>query len=126
MAAAVGTVTTLTEEIFDGVKTIYWAWKGGTTEVAIASATTTAYYTGKLIYAVIDPGANVKVDYNVTVLDKNDNDVLARAGLALGASTTVNLLTGDLGAVAHSQLELVVQDAGSAATEVGEIWLWIR
>jgi len=106
MGAAVGTVTTLTEEVFGGVRSIYWAWTGGTTETALGSCTTTNYYTGKVLYFIADPGANVKADYSITILDKNDNDVLARAGLNHGATTIVTICTGSLGAVANSQLEL--------------------
>ena len=126
MGAAVGTVTTLTEEYFGGVKSVYWAWTGGTAETALGSCTTTNYYNGKVLYFIADPGANVKADYDITILDKNDNDVLARAGLNHGATTVVTICTGSLGAVANSQLELVVQNAGSAGTEVGEVWLYIR
>ena len=126
MGDAVGTVTTLTEESFGSVKSIYWAWRGGTTETAIASATSENYYNGKVLFFISDPGANCKAGFDVTVLDKNDNDVLARSGLDLGATTVVTICEGSLGAVVNSQLELVVADAGSAGTEVGEVWLYIR
>jgi len=126
MAAAVGTVTTLTEESFGSVKSVYWAWTGGTAETALGSCTTALFYNGKILYFVSNPGANVKADYSISVLDKSDNDVLARAGLNHGATTTVTICESSLGAVANSQLELVVQNAGSAGTEVGEVWLYIR
>lgn len=125
MGAAIGTVTTLTEEYFGSVKSIYWAWTGGTTETAIGSGTTTQYYNGKVLYFISDPGT-LKAGYDITILDKTDNDVLARAGLNHGATTVVTICEGSLGAVANSQLELVVQNAGSAGTETGEIWLYIR
>lgn len=126
MAAAVGTVTTLTEEDFGSTKCIYWDWTGGTAETALGSCTTENCYNGKILYFIANPGANVKAGYDITILDKNDNDVLARAGLDLGPTTTVTICTGSLGAVANSQLELFVQNAGSAGTETGEVWLYIR
>lgn len=126
MAAAIGTVSTLTEEYFNSVKSIYWSWNGGTAETALGSCTTTNYYTGKILYFISNPGVNVKAGHDIEIRDKNDNDILARAGLDLGATTSVTICSGSLGACVNTQLELFVLEAGSAGTEVGEVWLFIR
>ena len=127
MAQGATGIVTIVEENFDNTKLISWAWSGGTAETALASATTTAYYTGKLLFCVTVPGNGAPADnYNVTILDKNDVDVLADGGLARSTNTTESILDASLGAVAHSQLELVVKDSGSAGTETGTVYLWIR
>jgi len=125
--AAVGTVT-IVEEDFDGVKLISWTWTGGTAETALASATTTSYYTGKLIFCVTVPGTSDAPadDYDVVVVDKNDVDVLADNGLDRATATTESILDASLGAVANSQLELQITNSGSAGTENGVVYLWIR
>ena len=125
--AAVGTVT-IVEEIFDSVKLISWSWIGGSAETALASATTTSFYTGRLIFCVTNPGtSDAPADnYSVTILDKNDVDVLADGGLNRATGTTESILEASLGAVANSQLELVVQNSGSSGTANGVIYLFIR
>ncbi len=125
--AAVGTVT-IVEEVFDSVKLISWSWIGGTAETALAAATTTSFYTGRLIFAVTVPGtSDAPADsYDVTILDKNSVDVLADGGLNRATATTESILEANLGAVANSQLELVVQNSGSSGTANGVIYLFIR
>ena len=125
--AAIGTVT-IVEEIFDSVKLISWSWIGGTAETALASATTTSFYTGRLIFAVTIPGtSDAPADnYSVTILDKNDVDVLADGGLNRATATTESILEANLGAAANTQLELVVQNSGSSGTANGVIYLFIR
>jgi len=126
MGAATGTCSSIVEETFGSTKLIAWTWIGGTAETALGSCTTTSFYTGKVIYFASDPGANVKAGHDVIIKDKNDIDILSHNAYGLGATTTASLCTGSLGAVANSQLELFVVDAGSAATETGIVYLWIR
>ncbi|KKL78049.1 hypothetical protein LCGC14_2028730 [marine sediment metagenome] len=125
--AAVGTVT-IVEEVFDSVKLISWSWIGGSAETALAAATTTSFYTGRLIFCVTNPGtSDAPADnYSVTILDKNDVDVLADGGLNRATGTTESILEANLGAVANSQLELVVQNSGSSGTANGLVYLFIR
>ena len=127
MADAVGSVT-IVEEYFDNVKLISWTWIGGSAETALASATTTIYYTGKLIFCVTVPGtSDAPADnYDVLIVDKNDVDVLADNGLNRAEATTESILDASLGAVANSQLELQVTNSGSSGAANGVVYLWIR
>ena len=127
MAAAVGTAT-IVEEDFSGVKYVAWSWTGGSGETTITGGTTASFYTGKLIFCVTNPGTSDAPadDYNVTILDKNDVDVLADGGLARATGTTESILDASLGACANTQLELVVADSGSSGAATGVVYLWIR
>ncbi len=126
--AAVGTVTTLIEEIFGSVKFISWSWVGGTTETTLNAGTTTNFYNGKLIFAVTNPGTSdaPAANYDVQILDKNDIDLLANNGMNRGPTTTETILEANLGAVANSQLELSVQNSGSSGAANGVVYLFIR
>ncbi len=125
--AAVGSVT-ITEEDFGSTKLIKWSWIGGTAETTIAAATTSIFYSGKVMFCVTIPGtSDAPADnYDVTVIDKNDVDVLADGGLNRATATTESILTGSLGAVANSQLELSVVASGSSGISNGVVYLWIR
>ena len=125
--AAVGTVT-ITEEDFGSTKLIKWAWIGGTAETTLAAATTTIFYSGKVMFCVSVPGtSDAPADnYDVTVIDKNDVDVLADGGLNRAAGTTESILTGSLGACANTQLELSVAASGSSGAANGVVYLWVR
>ena len=127
MADAVGSVT-IVEETVGGTKFISWSWIGGSAESAIASATTTSFYTGKLLFCVTNPGVTDAPadDYDVVIVDKNDVDVLADNGLDRATGTTESILTASLGAVANSQLELQVTNSGSSGLANGVVYLWIR
>ena len=125
--AATGIVT-IAEENVGGTRFISWAWTGGTAETTIASATTTNFYTGKLLFCVTVPGSSDAPadDYDVLIIDKNDVDVLADNGLDRATGTTESILTASLGAVANSQLELQVTNSGSSGLANGIVYLWIR
>ena len=125
--AATGTVT-IVEENVSGTKYISWSWIGGTAETTIASATTTSFYSGKLLFCVTNPGtSDAPADnYDVLIVDKNDVDVLADNGLNRATGTTESILTASLGAVANSQLELQVTNSGSSGAANGIVSLWIR
>ncbi len=126
--AAIGTVT-IVEETFGSVKQIAFTWIGGTAEAALTGGTTTKYYNGKLEYCVTVPAGSTEApadDYDVTILDKNDVDLLADNGLDRATATTESIVTANLGAVANSQLELVVLNSGSSGTASGVVYLWVR
>jgi len=125
MAAAAGTCTII-EETFGSVKQVYWRWYGGTAETSLGACTTTVFYNGKLIYCVIDPGSAPSANYDVEVYDKNDVDLLSSGGFNRSASSTQSITTDSLGAVSNSQLELHITNSGSAGTEDGYVYLWIR
>lgn len=118
---------TITEEIFDTVKFIKWTWTSGDgTTATMVAGTTTAFYSGRLLFFVTIPSASVAPtdNYDVTVLDKNDVDVLSHAGFDRDTASTETVVAASLGAVANSQLELNIAGAGSA--HAGIVYLWIR
>ncbi|GAG26173.1 unnamed protein product [marine sediment metagenome] len=126
--AATGTVT-IVEETFGSMNLIAFTWIGGTAETTLTGGTTTNFYNGKLEYCVTVPAGSTEApadDYDVTVLDKNDVDLLADNGLDRATGTTESILTASLGAVANSQLELSVVNSGSSGTASGVVYIWIR
>lgn len=117
----------IAEEIVNTVKLIKWEWTSGTGETVVADCTTTNFYSGELLFFVTVPGAQGAApadNYDVTILDKNDVDCLAEAGMNRKTASTQSILAGSMGVVAGSQLELNIADAGSSNT--GVVYLWIR
>jgi hypothetical protein len=127
MPAAVGTAT-IVEETFGSVKLIGWSWIGGTAETTLTGVTTTAFYSGQCRFFVTVPGTSDAPadDYDVKILDKNDVDILANAGVDRDATSVETVLAGSLGCVANSQLELVVTGSGSSGVANGVVYLWLR
>ena len=125
MPPATGTCTII-EETYDSVKLINWHWFGGTAELSVGACTTTAFYSGKLLYCVTVVGSSAAANYNVAVWDKNDVDLLSSSGLARSSSSSQSITVDSLGATANSQLELQVTASGSAGTEDAYLYLWIR
>lgn len=124
--AAAGSAA-ITEEIYGSVKQVVWAWTSGTGETVVADCTTANFYSGKLMYCVTVPGTSGDAptdNYDVTILDKNNIDVLDHSGFNRDATSTETIPWGSLGTVANSQLELNIAAAGSANT--GVVYLWIR
>jgi len=117
----------ITEENYGSVKLVKWEWTSGTGETVVADCTTTNFYSGKVLFFVTVPGAGGAApsdNYDVTIIDKNDVDVLADAGVNRDTASTESILSGSLGTVANSQLELNIAGAGSSNT--GTAYLWIR
>ena len=117
----------ITEEIFNTVKKIVWSWTSGTGETVVADCTTTTFYTGDVLFFVTVPGAGGAApsdNYDVTILDKDDVDILADAGMNRDTASTESVLAASLGTVCNSQLELNIAGAGSANT--GVVYLYIR
>jgi len=117
----------ITEDYFSSVKLVKWEWTSGTGETVVADCTTTEYYTGDVLFFVTVPGASVAApsdNYDVTILDKNDVDILADAGMNRDTASTESILAASLGTVANSQLELNIAGAGSSNT--GVVYLWLR
>ena len=118
---------------------ITYTEEGGTVKLAVADwlsdasgdvtgNASTKYYSGKIIYAAFEPdggGTQPSDNYDVTVLDKNSNDLLNGLGVNRSNAATVYVDEVDgLGAVANSQLTVVVDNAGNA--KGGIVYLWIR
>ena len=117
----------ITEENFSSVNLIRWAWTSGTGETVVADCTTTSFYTGDILSLITVPGtggAAPSDNYDVTIIDKNDCDVLLDQGLNRATGTTEGVAGYVMGAVANSQLELNIANAGSSNT--GVVYLWLR
>ena len=117
----------ITEEIYGSVKFVSWEWTSGTGETVLADCTTTNFYNGQILFFVTVPGASVAApsdNYDVTILDKNDVDILADAGMNRDTTSTESILAASLGTVANSHLELNFAGAGSSNT--GVVYLWLR
>jgi len=124
--AAAGSASII-EEIFGSPQLIKWEWTSGTGGTVLADCTTTNFYSGKLLFCVTVPGAAGAAptdNYDVTILDRNDVDLLADNGLNRAEGTTESILDASLGVTKDSQLELNVENAGSSNT--GVVYLWIR
>ena len=123
--AATGTAT-YTEEISGSVKLVTCDWTSAASGGSVTENASTKYYTGKVIYAAFEPGATTPSDnYDVTVLDKNSNDILNGLGVDRSNAATVYVDEYDgLGAVANSQITVTVANAGNSKT--GSVYLWIR
>jgi hypothetical protein len=124
--AAAGSAA-ITEEVFGSVKEIIFSWTSGTGGTVLADCTTTSFYSGELLFVVTVPGTAGEAptdNYDVTLLEKSDVDLLADNGLNRATATTESIVKTSLGTVANSQLELNVQNAGSSNT--GVVYVWIR
>jgi len=117
----------ITEEIYSTVKSIKWEFTSGTGGTVLADCTTESFYSGQVLFLVTVPGtgdAAPSDNYDLTILDKNDVDILSDAGMNRDAASTESVLAASLGCVANSQLELNIANAGSSNT--GICYLWIR
>lgn len=124
---AAGTVT-ITEETHGSLKKITFAWLSGTgAESGTASGETTGAYNGVIERLVTVPGAGADAptdNYDLTVLDEDDVDVLVGAGANRSTSATQQVLGSSLGVVANDKLTLNVTNAGDANT--GTVYVYLR
>ena len=117
----------ITEETYGSVKLIKYEWTAGTGGTVLADCTSESFYCGQLLSVVTVPGTAGDAptdDYDVTLLDKYDVDLMADAGADRATGTTETILSGSLGAVVNSQIELNVANAGSAGT--GVVYVTVR
>ena len=117
----------ITEETYGSVKSVKWVWVAGTGGTVLQACTTTAFYSGQVLFFVTVPsgGATAPTDnYDCTIIDKNGVDILADAGMNRDTASTESILAASLGTCANSQLELNVSAAGSAGK--GTVYLWLR
>lgn len=117
----------ITEEIYNTVKLVKWEWTSGTGETVVADCTTENFYSGEILFLVSVPGSGGEApsdNYDLTILDKNDIDILSNAGMNRDTASTESVLAASMGCVANSQLELNIANAGSSNT--GICYLWIR
>ena len=116
----------ITEEIYDSVKLVKWAWTSGTGQTVLVDCTSENFYTGKLLFMTTIPGAGGDAptdNYDITILDKNSIDLLSDNGLNRATATTESILETSLGAVANSKLALNIAAAGSSNTGVCLVWI---
>jgi hypothetical protein len=109
-------IVTKTEITHRHVKKIVFDWTSSAG--GAADATTTEYYTGRIIYAVQIPaggGTQPTDQYDVIVKDSDNIDVLKGLGANLSnAASTYKADSDGLGAVVESQLTLAVTGGGDS------------
>jgi hypothetical protein len=118
---------TLVETTHGSVKKIRASWVAGTAaEAGTAEATTAGVYDGKLISLITVPDAVLAPDdnYDLTVTDSDDDDVLGAAGMNRDTANTEVVAEASLGAVAGSELTFSIAAAG--ASEAGVVVLYVR
>lgn len=112
------------------VKMIEFSW--ASSSGGIAYDTTTAYYTGKIVGVMTNPGANAPTDdYDVELIDVdvNDEDVLGGNGLNRDTANTEFVTEANSGAVVNSRIALKVTNAGDSKGYLNgnnKIIIWIR
>ncbi len=117
---------TVTEEAHGrGFRKVTFDWTSHTDGV-VTKVATTGTYTGKVEVLVTDPdgGSAPTDDYDVTVTDDEDYDILAGAGANRDTANTETVLSASLGAVFESVIGPVVINSGSSTQ--GKIVLLIR
>ena len=119
---------TYTEETVGDVTLVVADWTSDASGDVTGNATTYAKFSGKVIYAAFEPdggGTQPSDNYDVSVLDKNSNDVLNGLGANRSNAATVYVDEYDgLGACANTTLTVTVDNAGNA--KGGKVYLWIR
>ena len=118
-------LVTITEEKFSTIKKIKFAWTSAAD--GTASGQTTNVYTGEIIRLVTVPGTGGDVptdNYDITVNDEDNTDVLMGAGANRDNVNTEQVLASSLGCVANDKLTLNVSNAGD--TKKGTVYLYIR
>jgi hypothetical protein len=117
---------TIIERTCGSVKKIQWSWTSAGDGTLTGAVTTTTYaYDGKLLALATDPDGGSPPDdnYNVTILDGDNFDVLCGAGLLRDTATTEVVAMASLGGVATSTLKLVIAAAGAGTKGVVVLWL---
>ncbi len=116
---------TITEETFQSIKKIKFAWTSAAD--GTASGTTTKTYTGEVIRLVTVPagGADAPTDnYDITITDGDSTDVLVGAGANRATATTQQVLASSLGCVGYDTLTINITNAGNV--KKGTAYLYIR
>lgn len=121
-------IVTITEETFNYVKKIAFAWtsENGGGNAGKATKTTLDSYTGEIIRLVTVPGAAPNAptdDYDITITDEDGTDVLMGAGANRDTANTEQVLPVLLGCVANDKLTLNVSGAGNA--KKGTVYLYV-
>jgi hypothetical protein len=124
--ADLGTVT-VTEETFNKIKKITFAWTSDSLAGGKATKTTDNVYTGEIIRLVTVPGTGGDApdpNYDVILYDEDTTDTLMSAGLNRHTSNTEQVLASSLGCVVNDKLSLSIIDAGNANT--GTVYVYIK
>ena len=119
-----GEILTLTETTHGSVKKIRGVWESGDGGES-AVATTASVYDGKIIALITDlDGTAAPTDnYDITAADADGDDVLAAGGLNRDTANVEVVTEGSLGAVAGSELEFTVANAGNSKEGVFTVWI---
>ena len=124
-----GAVVTTTEIIYESVKLLQFTWQSGDAgddDAGAAVKESTNAFTGDLIGLATVPDADAAptADYDITITDSRNLDVLLGAGADRHTSNTEYVAGTSLGAVVASKLTLNVSSAGNV--KKGNVYLWIR
>lgn len=117
---------TVTEEAHgNGLHKVIFDWTGHTDGV-VTKVATAKKYTGQVVFLVTNPddSAAPTDNYDITVTDDEDHDILAGAGANRDTATTEYVLEASLGAVFESTIGPVVTNSGTS--KQGKIILLIR
>lgn len=121
-----GSSVTFTESLLGPVKKLKIVWVSDSATGA-ASGTSTYAYNGKieLLTTVPDGGGTAPSDnYDITLKDSDNVDVLAGGGADRDTANTEQVLGTSLGAVAGSLLTFAVATAGNS--KGGTAYVYIR
>lgn len=121
-----GTVTVTENSPINGVTRIQFDWLSDAS--GDATKTTTNKYSGRLIWAALDPdsgGTQPTDQYDVTVGDSDSYDILNGGGANCSNAANVYKAAEDkLGIVYSDTLSLTVSNAGNA--KGGKVTLFLR
>lgn len=134
MAGTTGTVTVVDQTV-GVVSMIKYSWvTGDGAQAHVAPPTASSeWYNGQIVEFAISPDATAQPDddFDITITDTNDLDVLLGNGMNLDEATTEYVINGVVGTstkflgwVANSTLTLNVTNAGTGKT--GRVYLFIR
>jgi hypothetical protein len=121
----VAPVTTVTETGLSVKKIKFEFTSGEGTYAGTASDSTANTYSGKLIWAVIDPGSTAPTaDWDLTITDADSIDLLGGNGVDCSATATEYIAESSLGSIDGGVITFNVTNAGDQKT--GTVYVWIR
>ncbi len=116
---------TTTEDISWSVRKITWSWiSNATGEV---DAQTTAYFSGAPLGFIAEPAGGVSApsaDYDISITDENEYDLLQSSGVDMSAATSVYIFDATLTPISNDRLTLHIRAAGNANS--GTVVLYLR
>ncbi len=118
-------VVAISEEVFGSIKKIAFTWTS--TAGGVADSQTNHAFNGVIERLVTVPGTagdQPTDQYDITITDEDDTDVLMGAGADRSNVNTEQVAASSLGVVANDRLTLNVANAGN--TKKGTVYLYLR